>query len=306
MLFLNVLAGFREKLLSNNIDDQYAALLYALQLPGICARIEFPPAVENVQGDACTIGPLYKYTDKKNKDLRSCSAFDRALYLYWFNQHRGLFLRWFDGSISLEEFSEKIYDLRNSLTHEGRVLKGTSRVLFGPDRRCIKTYGSFMVINLIDFCESIFGVAELVFFKCFGCVSEFNTIVLDNKELSVLDSYVKSVYSSFWAGRDTYLELYQNWCHCFCDLFIKKSDFCDLISQVKLFFDVFPDGVYPISDGFTPCTEFLFSKEEFYRGLGLFLDIERVSEDMGINIADCLGSGKSFDVLLGDVSCDKE
>ena len=41
MLVTELLAKYREKLKSKNVEDRYAVLTFALQLPDICSNIEY-------------------------------------------------------------------------------------------------------------------------------------------------------------------------------------------------------------------------------------------------------------------------
>ena len=120
---LEALVEYRGKFNSNNVSDRYAALGFALQLPGICGRLEFPPDDEtNVQSSTINKSDaLYK------RDKHAASgyvAFDKNMFVHWFQNHHLQFVPLFHvQGASVEQLASELYELRNSLTHEG-IVKG--------------------------------------------------------------------------------------------------------------------------------------------------------------------------------------
>ena len=97
MLGTELIDKYRDKLSSPDCtdDDKHSALLFALQIPSICSRIEYPAD---------------KYTEFYQENGR---PIDNKLYKYWIRNHKGKFETLWRLIMSVDELAERIYGLRN-------------------------------------------------------------------------------------------------------------------------------------------------------------------------------------------------
>ena len=80
----SLIMDMREKANSQNPENQFAALLFALQIPSICSRIEIPKTDKNTgtnQND-----PQVLYKEKTGR------PFDKNLYHEWLRLHHSSFV----------------------------------------------------------------------------------------------------------------------------------------------------------------------------------------------------------------------
>ena len=85
---------YRERLKINPNDT--SCLLFALQIPSICSRIEFPQTAENT-------GTLYRANG---------TAMDKNMYKRWLQKHRSDFVDIYSQSMLFDDFCENLYALR--------------------------------------------------------------------------------------------------------------------------------------------------------------------------------------------------
>ena len=83
MKYVDLLKLFREKLNSQCADDHYAALLFALQLPSICGRMEFPKTEKNTGKNGQNSNILYR---------ENGNPWDKNLYFAWLKKHKNCFM----------------------------------------------------------------------------------------------------------------------------------------------------------------------------------------------------------------------
>lgn len=132
----------------NTDDNQYSCLLFALQLPSICSRIEKE------------IG-IVEYVDRKS---------DNELYRLWLLEHRDLFSAYFNelsyNDALWKKFYDSIYNLRCMMVHEGVLWKITNTVPKSSECTLylIKGSGYLMTdecifISLRVFCSCLFKAA---------------------------------------------------------------------------------------------------------------------------------------------------
>lgn len=81
-------------------DAQFSCLMFALQLPSICARLEFP-------------------RDKYEQFYSGGTPRDRELYIKWLEKNHALLVAVSSGFLTFNEFCSAVYELRCSLVHEG-------------------------------------------------------------------------------------------------------------------------------------------------------------------------------------------
>ena len=134
MKALKVLQEYQKKLESADIYDKYSALMFALQIPSICGRIEFRNTEENI------VKELYG----KNGHVR-----DKNMYAYWMQKHKDAFRNvMLCNDKSFDHMIKAIYSLRCTLTHEGLVkTEETEVVLVDSDIGSMDT-GSMLFISI--------------------------------------------------------------------------------------------------------------------------------------------------------------
>ena len=80
MYLMDLIKSYREKLIDNPND--YSCLLFALQIPSICSRIEIPNTKENLEDAAA--GENFEWTDMYRKMAEDARAegFDHIAFLF--------------------------------------------------------------------------------------------------------------------------------------------------------------------------------------------------------------------------------
>lgn len=198
-----------ERARSDNPYDQYLALLMALQVPSICARIEFPVSDENT--GKCQDDPrvLYKPNGK---------AWDKNLYFAWLKKHAHDFSVWHFRLMPFDKMCEAIYQLRNQITHSGEILDADSKIVF-VDADCGAMYsGSVLYLSIYDFCKKMFDAARAIpdvsniWCRDFALLNRIGVRPLSREIYQKLRDESESAYHDFWDGRDDDLQLYQHYC----------------------------------------------------------------------------------------------
>lgn len=214
MTCLEALADYRTKLLSETVSDRYAALSFALQLPGICGRLEFPPT-KKVNGETEAVEyPVEIY--KKDKGSESgYSPRDKDMFVYWFRMHRSQFAPLFyTQDLSVDQLAADLYELRNSLTHEG-VVKGFCEhvVLVDGAGACFEDTGRFSFVPVKDFCTLVFDVAERVFKnyeqqnRCPLQFCSYSGCGVDVNVYKRVSCFIEQQFCAFWEkyGREAHV-----------------------------------------------------------------------------------------------------
>mgnify|MGYP000991290034 CR=1 FL=1 len=223
----------------NKLDkDRYSCLLFALQLPSICSRIEYPNSGKYT---------VYYYDDGRPKDSK--------LYRKWIKDHYSYFdkiTKCFNAkrakNAKCANFEDIVYDLRCNMTH-ACVTVDIDKLFNIDDDDCY-----FCFIDDYDFREtSLSGLGDVRFVSIYDfCQCMFNAA-------STIDVHNISPSSKIYMSYSDYNELalkYINKCQ---ECLIKYSDEAVLLlgiyEQIKLrkpelldemdrFFKENPDGVY--------------------------------------------------------------
>ena len=137
-----------KKRLENNPND-YTYLLFALQIPSICSRIEFPQTPENT--GRCEDGKLYKVNG---------NPWDANMYKAWLMKHSNSFVDIYYSSMELNVFCKTVYDLRCQTTHEGVLMTNESHFYFtnSDNAMCI---GDVVFLPMKRLCEDMFDTATI-------------------------------------------------------------------------------------------------------------------------------------------------
>lgn len=230
MLGTELIDKYRDKLSSSDCtdDDKHSALLFALQIPSVCSRIEYPAD---------------KYTDFYKADGR---PIDNKLYKYWIRNHKGKFeLLWFS-SMGVDALAERIYNLRNQVTHEGYIVGKTTEIYFTDDSDKSIFIDETLIISIRSFCEIFFDIAYDVFKQNKIEISPMSSVTLESETVDDILNDVGKTYREFWdkyesSDRDLNKKLSMLY-----DMVFKyNSDLCD---EADNFFVKNSDGDYIIKD----------------------------------------------------------
>lgn len=223
-----------EKQLENNPND-FNCLLFALQIPSICSRIEFPKTLENTE--KCEDEKLY------NSNGKPCDA---NLYKKWIKEHRIYFSDICDSSMELNVFCKAVYDLRCQVTHEGVLTTNESHFYFindkaGNNNMC---FGNTVFISIKHLCEDMFKAAKSVLPDNCGenDITPFEDVYLPDDVYSKIYSDINRNCESFWknySGDDNLL-------NCIYNNIIFDNP--DMKSKIDNFFEKQPNDIFEIWD----------------------------------------------------------
>lgn len=242
MTILDLLNKYRNKLKSQNVEDQHAALGFALQLPGICGRLEFPQS--NVNTQSATV-PHEKALYKKH-GATSYDVLDRNMFCFWFEAHKGYFF--FQGFyFDFDKWINKLYAFRNNFVHEGTIKLDDKQVIFVDfESATWLEAGNILFLSLYNFCNCIFNLSERIFTNIGSRFnkpiefSPFDTCCIDNDRYHSIDVYTKQAYSDFWANySDEDTDLFMLYTH-----IIEKDK--DIEANIEKYFKKIPNGIYQI------------------------------------------------------------
>lgn len=189
-------------------SDPYSCLLFALQLPSICSRIEYPP--ESLSENECNI---YYYCPKNNrKEDGSCISYnprDRALYEKWIMDHYNYFDSITKNIMTLDEndFGRALYEFRCCMTHEG---VSVPLDLFTASNQYIRfcfvdvktvptvpfVLNNIAYVSVVAMCECLFDAAEFVVYDIKASVCDSVFLSFNDYNL-ILKNYLDQ-YNSFW------------------------------------------------------------------------------------------------------------
>lgn len=176
--------------LENNPND-ISCLLFALQIPSICSRIEFPKTDENT--GRAEEGKLYRSNGK---------TWDANLYKAWLRKHYDAFVDIYYGAMTLNSFCDNLYTLRNQVTHEGVLMTDKSKFYFTESKHAMSV-GNIVFIPMKRLCENMLNVAYYILSNR----HESTKITLFSDMLMPTDIYNRIVddnellYNLFWDNR---------------------------------------------------------------------------------------------------------
>lgn len=232
MKLIDLIAEYERKL--EQPSNYYSCLLFALQLPSICSRIEFPQTIENT--GKLEDGKLYR---------RNGKTWDSNLYKFWVKTHKKTFEDIYSTSISIDEFSDSLYELRCYMTHEGILNNINSQFYFTDVADEIMSIGNIIFIPITTFCEEMFELSKIIllnnnmnfditlFEKCF--MSKDNYLRIKSK--------IKELYATFWKDySEEDLLLYQIY------TIIFKNNNNNNLDNIKVFFDKNPNEIFKLQD----------------------------------------------------------
>ena len=195
MTILDILKGYKQRFGSNDIVDVYSMLKFAMDLPGICGRLEFP-----------FLNDKYKFLYYKNG-----RPLDKDMFKYWIKNHIDVFRILFSTSkLSDDDIAVVLYDLRCELVHCG-CIKDCFDVESGQQKfyfyfvncDCLKNMGFsighsvFIFIN--SFCNYLFDEAYRVFVYNNVLVTNFSNVGLSVRTYDSLSQYLNDRMFLFWS-----------------------------------------------------------------------------------------------------------
>lgn len=202
----------RLKARSTDPYEQYLALLFVLQLPSICARIEFPRDSSNTGNS--NQDPNILYPEKGR-------PYDRKLYFAWLNNHRGNFLPWYYSFMPFCNLCQAIYELRNSVTHVGSLFELDSKIVLVEPGAGTLFSGKRLYLSLDVFCDAICNATWNSFWRDHAykesivvneSSSNSNSYMLPKDIFDNIHSELTAAYRKYWDGRDDDLKLYNEYC----------------------------------------------------------------------------------------------
>lgn len=238
MKLTELINQYRNKLHNGDSSDKCSILLFALQLPSICGRINFPQTCQNTGKNSNNPNCLYK---------RNGKPWDRNLYKYWMKHHFHEFKYLIDSNIWYDDFIDDIYSLRCDLTHEG-IVCNDKRIVFIPDGKSIIVDKDALYLSVGSFCERMFDAAYYAIEYNDIDISGYDDVCMDEDAYVAKDKELLQKYTDFWSMHSNedklLLTIHDN-------LFI--NDYPDkegltLKEKVEEFFDNNPDGTYEIDD----------------------------------------------------------
>lgn len=189
-------AGLRNIILSHqlNLSDavkngyngaQFSCLIFALQLPSICARLDFP-------------------RDKYREFYSDGNPRDKTLYVKWLEKNHDLMYALSIGFLTFNEFCLALYELRCSLTHEGIVAsnKKLQNIRFLSGEHSAVALGSKQYIPLYYLCYALFeGALRSVGHSSKTAVTDTDSLVVDISELSDAIVDMRRRAEEFWGKK---------------------------------------------------------------------------------------------------------
>ena len=201
----DIIMSYKERLSeaveTGNNDEQFSCLLFALQLPSICARLDFPR--DKYEGF---------YSDGK--------PYDRELYIKWLAKNRALLVEGSSGFLTFNAFYSAVYELRCNLTHEGileqnkrlqniRFLSGKSSGIALGDKQYIPLYylcnalftGALDSVSVREFSTNQSGGFSLSY-NSKVVVMDADSLVVDISELSDDVVNMRKRAEEFWGNKN--------------------------------------------------------------------------------------------------------
>ena len=220
MLATELLAKYREKLKSKNVEDRYAALTFALQLPDICSSLEY--------NNDCT----YK-VEFDNMTVDNSKRRGEKSYKFWISKHFNYFWESFGGMIGSKVLADYCYCLRCALVHDGRLIGKEIKMFFVSDEGDIWWLDDIFIIDLCLFCNTMFDIAYEIFDKYKTEFFTFEDIVISNDVYKrIYTSAIEREFNFYKQRQDDLIDedLYRKLRKIYCC--IKRVDE-DILKQVK-------------------------------------------------------------------------
>lgn len=143
MTLQELIVSYKEKLESCDNNNLHSVLLFSLQLPSVCSRIEFPQTDDNTGNSQD--GKFYRKNGKV-LDANICKA--------WLRKHSKCFRNIFSTEMTMDAFCDSVYELRNQVTHEGILMSLQNKYYFVEKDKTAMILGNIVFLPIQRFCES--------------------------------------------------------------------------------------------------------------------------------------------------------
>lgn len=231
MEMLDLIQKYRYKLKINPHD--VSCLLFALQIPSICSRIDFPKTDENT--GKCEYGKFYRKNGK---------VWDANIYKAWLRKHSSHFVDIYSDSMTIEAFCNSIYELRNQVTHEGVLMSDKNKFYF------IESDNAMIIGNIIVFipikrlCKDMLDAAYdmLIEHHMSINITLFNDMLVPSEIYNQISNDVSEMYRSFWGD---YTEYDQTLYRIYKSIIFNDPNMCACIDK---FFADNHDAIFEIWD----------------------------------------------------------
>lgn len=225
MKLISLIEEYEKKL--EQPSNHYSCLLFALQLPSICSRIEFPQTNENTGA-----GKLYK---------NGGTPYDSNMYKEWIIKHSNSFIELYETSMTLSDFCKILYDLRCKITHEGILMDNKSNFYFIEEER-IMYFDNIVFLSIKFLCEKIFEAAKETIFNTQKNIeiSLFKDKKVSKEKFLQIQQDVAKKYYSFWENFSNK----DNMLNCIYDHLILDDP--NMEQEINMFFENNPDKIYEI------------------------------------------------------------
>lgn len=262
MTILDLIEQYKKQL-ENNPND-YNCLLFALQIPSICSRIEFPQTPENTGNEK---GKLYNSYGNPR---------DANLYKTWLMNYSDSFFNIYNLSMELNDFCNVMYKLRCQITHEGILMSDNNQFYFinGDDLICI---GNKIFLPIKCLCESLFNAAMISIKRNKNIdITPFEEFVMSDNICCQIRNDVKETYKPFWSNysEDDKLLNYIYKCIIF--------DNSDMKQEIDEFFKNQPNKNFEILNFGMNFSYIYDAKQRFikqrYDDLGRYIDVLSLSK----------------------------
>lgn len=232
MTLQELIVSYKEKLESCDNNNLHSVLLFSLQLPSVCSRIEFPQTDDNTGNPQD--GKFYKKNGKV-WDANICKA--------WLRKHSKCFRNIFSTEMTMDAFCDSVYELRNQVTHEGILMSLQNKYYFVEKGKTAMILGNIVFLPIQRFCEDMFEAARQTITNCSNInISLFDDLVIPNNIYNNIYGDISNSYRSFWNNyTDEDKLLIQIYDHVFFDNECKEK-------EIETFFSNNPDCVYEICD----------------------------------------------------------
>lgn len=270
MDMMKLVQEYSNKLISN--PDDISCLLFALQIPSICSRIEFPKTDENT-GEA-----------KDEKLYRSDGKpYDANMYKAWLRKHSCCFADIYGNSMAMETFCDNLYALRNQVTHEGILMTSKNKFYFTECDNAM-SIGEFVFIPMKRLCEDMFNAAYNMLFNQHEHINItlFKDMLIPSDIYRKIFSDITSLYNSFWDSRpkedNELIIIYGN----------IIFDNPRMKNTIEKFFAENPDGVFEIQDfgikfGYILGAEKFIHQEYDEQKSPIYLDLKKPTDVLRLN-----------------------
>lgn len=234
MYLKDLIESYRKKL--NDNSNYYSCLLFALQIPSICSRIEFPKTDENKGG--LKEGKFYGPKGR---------VWDGNMYKAWLKKHSNSFVNIYSGSMGIEEFCKKLYDLRCQMTHEGVVMTGTNRFFFTEANSGVMCVNDIVFLPIKRLCDYMFDAAENILLDEHKDINitQFEDMFLPPEIYNSIMNDVETTYNTFWKSYSDSDKML----NCIYDhIIVNREDKKDIKQEMDKFFREKPDDIFEIWD----------------------------------------------------------